>query len=331
MAKSKTSEAEKRVFWAMLPTFFLVGVGLYVLFNCSFSVQPHEQAVVLRTGKLIATKGPGLHFKIPVIDEVILVSIEEHSLRLPDLEEYYSEGRRRRNDTPESLMLTADLNAAVVEWTVQWRVQDPAKFLFSIDAKEVDAIMVATAMSVMHRMVGDYSIDEVLTGKREEVSIEALKGMQTLLDSYDSGIAITGLQMQRVTPPERVKPAFDAVNASIQLRDKLVNEANKERNRLIPSARARKDKMIREAQGYADRKRAEATGEINALKETYQAYKEAPEINRTRLYLEAMEEIVSQTGPKILIDPNVKGLLPFLNVESGTAVTPSESAEEAEQ
>ncbi|MBN1347089.1 MAG: FtsH protease activity modulator HflK [Phycisphaerae bacterium] len=313
--------------WGKILTWLPVLIGLYILahllWNGFYTVQPYERAVVLRFGKLHTVAEPGLHFMVPEVDEAIRVSIEEHSLRLPlqrppeeQTAKLTRQSARQRQEEP--LMLTGDLNAAVVEWTVQWRVDAPDKFLFSISADHIEETIHAVAQSVMHRLIGDYSIDEILTGKREEVGLEALKATQAMLDGYDCGIQITGLQMQRVTPPERVKPAFDTVNASIQLRDKLVNEANRERNQMIPQAQASRDGLIRDAEGYASRRKAEAQGEITALMAKYQAYLEAPEVTRQRLYLEAMEEVIRNAGPLYIVDQELRGMLPLLQLGGKT-------------
>jgi membrane protease subunit HflK len=213
------------------------------------------------------------------------------------------------------------LYAGVVEWNVIWRVAKPEEYLFSIHEDHVQNVITAVARSTMHRIVGDYSADEVLTGKREEIRIAALNQMQTSLDEYDCGVDVMDLQMQRVTPPDRVKPAFDEVNASLQHRDRRVNEGNMEKNKLIPLAKANRDKMIREAEGYAARRRAETKGEITALLAKYRAYKEAPEVTRQRLYLEAMEEVLGRSGPKTVLDSDLKGLLPLLNLSDAPAAT----------
>ena len=149
--------------------------------------------------------------------------------------------------------------------------------------------------TVMNRLIGDYSIDEVLTEKRNEIRVAAKEQTQKMLDGYKCGVIITDLQMQRVRPPRKVRPAFDAVNKSIQERDKLENEANKIRNKQIPEARAAADKKMRDAEGYAARRRAEVGGEIKALRARYEAYRQAPEVTRKRLYLDAMEEILSRS------------------------------------
>ena len=299
----------------------LVLTLLYVIWNGLYTVQPHEQAVLLRFGKFAGTTGPGLHFMMPLVNEVVKVDVAEKSMRLP-----YGMTVRVRDDEPdlmqqrnqeEALILTGDLYAAVVEWNVMWRVVEPKDFVFSINEMDIESTIIAVARSVMHQVVGDYSADEILTGKREEIGLAALEQMQRALDVYQCGVAIVGLQMQRVTPPERVKPAFDDVNASIQQRDQLVNEANKERNQLIPKAEIAADRLIREAEGYAARRRAEAEGEISALLAKYRAYQNAPDITRQRLYLEAMEEVLGESGPKTVLDDNLRGLLPLLNLQSG--------------
>jgi len=294
------------------PHAVLAALAVWIAWAGYYTVEPHEQVVLLRFGQFRGVEGPGLHFKVPFVDRAVFVDAAEHSVRLPVL--LGSENWRSRT-TAEPLMLTADLNAAVVEWTIQWRVRDPDKFLFSIDQRHVEPTLEAVAQSVMHRLVGDYSIDEILTGKREEVGMAAQRATQQLLDGYQCGIQITGLQMQRVTPPERVKASFDEVNASIQTRDRLINEANRERNRLIPTAEGQRDKLIREAEGYAARRRAEAQGEIAALLAQYEAYQAAPAVTRQRLYIEAMEEVLGAVESKTILDAELTGLVPLLQLD----------------
>lgn len=314
------------------PLLLMALLVVYLGWQSFYTVEPDEQAVVLRFGRYHATTEPGLHFMVPLVDQAVPVSVKENVVDLPRSRaarrETAGTGRQGGpSQSEENLMLTGDLNAEVVEWSLQWEVFDPKKYLFAIADDDIDRTIEAVAESVMHRLAGDYSIDEMLTAKRSEVEIEAEAATQRLLDSYDCGIRITGLQMQRVTPPARVKPAFDRVNASIQNKVKLVNEANEERNRLIPEAKAKKDQMIQEARGYADRRRAEVEGEIAALLAKYHAYQEAPEVTRRRLYLEAMEEVLSGAGPMTVLDADVKGLLPLLQLGSETPTLPARQQE----
>jgi membrane protease subunit HflK len=308
-----------------LPLFpWVVGLilALWLISDLSYTVKPYEQAVVLRFGKNHATTMPGLHFKVPLVDQVMKVSVEEHGLRLPfgrpSQSEEFVEPPRHTED--ETLMLTGDLNTASVEWTVQWKVTEPSQFLFRFpqDASDrfAENLLTTVARTVMNGLVGDYSFDEVIGAKRSDIAFKARGDSQRILDAYACGITVTALQMQRVIPPDRVKPAFDKVNASIQQKQKLENEAESERNKLIPEARASRDRLIREAEGYASRRRAEASGEIEALLAKYHAYQRAPEVTRQRLYLEAMQEVLQGVKNKTIIDSELKQLLPILNLDA---------------
>lgn len=295
----------------------VIFAGLLIVWKGFYTVRENENAVVLRFGKYHTTTTPGFHFCIPFVDEPLVVNVtEERRLRLP-----MGIGPERPDNVSEeaTLMLTGDLNASSVEWTLQWRIDDPQQKLFSFydprypesDAS-LEQVIIFAANSVMNRLIGDYSIDEVLTEKRPEIRLAARDATQAILDRYECGVTITDLQMQRVRPPAKVRPAFDAVNSAIQQRDKLENEANKERNQLVPEARAEADKKIREAEGYAARRRAEVNGEIEALRTKFEAYQLAPEVTRKRLYLESMERVLGNVENKIIIDDSLKQVLPLL-------------------
>lgn len=302
------------------PVVLVLAAAVYLAANSFYTVEPHEKAVVLRFGKYLPPEvESGLHFRIPLVDQVLKVSVEERSVRLP-----FGFGPDRPSGAPEeaALMLTGDLNATVVEWTIQWRVNDPYEYLVRFyrkgDEQYPERVIATVANTVMNRLVGDYSIDEILTGKRAELADRAREATQKILNDYQCGVEIRDLQMQRVVPPAQVRAAFDDVNASIQRRDKLENEAIAERNRLKPKALAEKDKMIKEAEGYAARRRAEADGEIQALLAKYRAYERAPDVTRQRLYIEAMEEILSQVETKVIVDSQLEGrVLPLLPLDQG--------------
>lgn len=305
----------------LLPILIVALALAYLIWQGFYTVAASERAVVLRFGKYHSTKDSGLHFKVPLVDDAVKVNTAEESMRLPYGVREGSGGRLlvERVNQEESLILTGDLYAGVVEWNVIWRVIEPKDYLFSIDIDHVKQAITAVARSTMHRIVGDYSADEILTSKREEVGVMAHQQMQQVLDGYECGVEIVDLQMQRVIPPARVRPAFDDVNGSIQHRDQLVNEAKRERNKVIPEAEAARDKLIRGAEGYAARRRAESQGEISALLAKYNAYKEAPEITRQRLYLESMERVIQNSGPKTILDGDLKSLLPLLNLGQDSA------------
>ena len=303
-------------------TLAILGLGVIVIFFVGsrlwYTVDPSEKAVVLRFGNYLFTADPGLHFCIPLVDTILTADMRERTLRLPTGGEGDRPPGRSNND--DVLMLTGDLNAAAVEWTLQWRVDDPKQYLFTFHHPLVDQdrylehIVTIIGRTVMNRLVGDYSIDEVLTEKRAEIGQQAREATQAMLDQYACGITITALQMQRVTPPEQVKASFAAVNEAVQTKDKFVNEANKERNIRIPKARADRDKLIQEARGYADRRRSEVKGEIDALMAQYRQFAKAPAETRQRLYLESLEKVLSSVKNKTIIDSDLNQLLPLLNL-----------------
>ena len=235
-------------------------------------------------------------------------------------------------------MLTGDLNLGHVEWVVQYRVKDPMDFLFKIGSTEridrrslpsgttsdVNAAVPDTisdvSESVMRKLVGDSSIDYVLTIGREQLAKEAEELIQEELDSFEAGVDIITVKLQTTSPPtEAVQDAFQEVNRARQKKEQVVNEALGERNSKIPAARGAKDKMIAEAEGYQNRAILETTGKINAFLAQLAEYEKAPDVTRKRLYLEAMEEILSQAGGKTIIDESVRGVLPLLNLDQGSS------------
>lgn len=305
----------------IIPIAIIVGVLLlaFVAFMSVYTVDPNEQAVVLRFGKEHKVSPPGLHFCIPLVDRVYIVSVEEHTVRLPFRSEDAKDARQYRED--ETLMLTGDLNAASVEWTIQWKIENPREYLFTFAHPDkenfIDTIIQTTAQTVMNRMVGDYSIDEVLTEKRSIIAEEALKATREMMQKYQCGVRIIDLQLQRVTPPAKVKPAFDEVNSAIQTRDKLISEAKKESEKLIPAAEAKKDEMIQAAYGYAKSRRASVDGELEALRAKYKAYHSAPDVTRRRMYLESMEDVLKGIESKTIIDAELNNVLPLLPLNEG--------------
>ncbi|NQT41322.1 MAG: FtsH protease activity modulator HflK [Planctomycetes bacterium] len=291
---------------------------VYVVFSAVYRVEAHEKAVVFRLGEYHNTSGPGLHTCIPIVDRVVKVSVEDRSLRLP-----MDGSSERTNDVAEgqTLVLTGDLNAASVEWTIQWKVNDPLEFVTRFykadNADYPQDVLRMVAQTVMHRLVGDHSFDEVLTAMRGEIAEEARLATQEILNRYECGIEILGLQMQRVSPPARVRPAFEEVNASIQLEKQSLHEAERKRNELLPKAEAEASKLRFEAKGYAARREAEADGEIESLNARATAYHESPVETRTRLYLEAMEEIMAGVESKTVIEAPLGRIWPLLNSRQG--------------
>ena len=287
--------------------------GLYAVGTSFYTVEPDEEAVVIRFGKYVDTTPPGLHFKLPFgIDQETKVKTKqvlqaEFGFRSQGI----SAGRTRyseRNFEDESLMLTGDLNVANVEWVVQYQIADPFKFLFQTSSPETNIRDVSE--SIMRRVVGDRSVTEVLTTGRVEISNNATVLMQQILDRYDMGVKIVTVKLQDVNPPDKVRPSFNEVNEAKQEQEKVINQAEERYNKVIPEARGEAEKMIAEAHGHATRVVNRALGDAEKFDQIYNEYRRVPTITRRRMYLETMEALFEKFDNITIVDPQVKGLLP---------------------
>lgn len=291
----------------------LLGIGVYTSF---YTVEPDEEAVIIRFGKYIETTPPGLHFKFPFgVDRHIIVQTTKiHQLEFGfRTTEIRKQGHTRYSNplAHESLMLTGDLNVADVEWVVQYKISDPYKYLFRA-SNPIQNIR-DVSESIMRRVVGDRSVNEVLTTGRVEISDEAKELIQGLLDEYDIGIYISSVKLQDVNPPEVVRASFNEVNAAKQEQEKVINQAEESYNKVIPAARGKADELISQAEGYALSKVNRAEGDADKFKAISREYKRAPSITKKRLYLETMEEVFSKLENVTIIDKDVSGVLPIYN------------------
>ncbi|MFC1666269.1 FtsH protease activity modulator HflK [Candidatus Omnitrophota bacterium] len=289
---------------------------LIFLFSGLYSVGPDEVGIIRRFGKYIRTTDPGLHFKIPMgVEKVNNVKVqyifkEEFGFRTlkPGIKSQYSS----RGYFEESLMLTGDLNVLVVEWIVQFKLKDPVKFLFKVRDQRETIRNVSEA--VMRQVVGNNSVGEVLTTRRVEINLEVQDKLQEILDFYDSGVQIVTVKLQDVNPSDEVKPSFNEVNEAKQEKEKMINEAWEAYNKAIPAAKGQAEKTIRESEGYALKRINTARGDAARFIDTWGAYKEAKEVTRKRLYLEAMNEILPRSGQKYIIDFSSSNILPLLKL-----------------
>lgn len=169
----------------------------------------------------------------------------------------------------------------------------------------------------MRRLVGDVSVDHVITIGRDQIAGDAKVQVQEMLDGFETGIDVVTVKLQAATPPDEVKDAFDQVNRARQIKERMVNDALKERNRQIPAARGERDGAISKAEGYKERVVKEMTGRANAFLARLEEYEKSPEVTRTRLYLEAMEKVLLQVEHKIVLDESIRGVLPLLQLDPG--------------
>lgn len=304
----------------------VVVVLLWASNSMFYKVEADSKGVVLRLGKLSTQTPPGLHFKLPwPIDKAYTVPVakvqSEEFGRTTVKAGRRTEYTQSRDDPIMARMLTGDLNLAHVEWVVNYRISDAAKYLFKIGgergighANNARDLIRDVSESVMRQLVGDVSVDSVITTGRQRIETNAKQRMQAELDRFESGIQISAVKLKSATPPDKVKDAFDAVNRAKQSKERVVNEAKGERNRLIPAARGKRDRTIAEAEGYAIRVQKEANGNAKAFLAKLNEYNKAPEVTKLRLYLEAMEEVLQQVDDKIIIDESIKGVLPLLHL-----------------
>ena len=216
--------------------------------------------------------------------------------------------------TAEAVMLTGDLNVAVVEWIVQFRIRDARAYLFHV--RDVPETFRNMSEAAMRQVVGDHSVDEVLTIGREAIALQAKEELQRLCNLYGIGIEVQQLVLQDVNPPDAVKPAFNEVNQAIQEKERSINEAWADYNKEVPRAKGEADQAVRAAEGYALERVNKAEGDAKRFDAVYEEYKKAPAVTRKRIYLEAMAQLLPKLGRKLVIDEKAKGILPLLQLDA---------------
>lgn len=297
-------------------TILLVIIGLTLLFSGFFQIETEEVGVITRFGKYNRTVNPGLHVKIPLAERVFKVPVErqqkqEFGFRTssPGVRSEYS----KSGYVDESLMLTGDLNLADVEWVVQYRVEDPYQFLFKVRNPEVTLRDVSEA--AMRQVVGDRTVNEVITIGRAEIASKVQELVQDLCREYNLGLRIDQVVLQDVNPPDPVKDAFNAVNEAQQEKETLINQAKSEYNKVIPKARGQAEETIQKAEGYATERVNKAKGEAARFNDLYTEYVKAPQVTKKRIYLETMSEVLPKLGGKIITDDEGQNVLPLLQMQ----------------
>lgn len=276
-----------------------------------YRVQPDEQGVVLLFGKYRVTTEPGLRWHLPYpIETVETPSVENIQAIDIGFSTVGADRNRtqRRDVVEESLMVTGDQNIIDIDFTVQWKISDAVQYLFNI--RDQQATVKIAAESAMREIIGRTDIQPALTEARQEVESKTRELLQSILNEYEAGIEITQVQLQDVLPPAQVIDSFDDVQRARQDRARLRNEADAYRNDVLPRARGEAQRMIQEAQGYREKLQNEAEGEAQRFLSVYTAYKENPEVTRRRMYLETMQNVLSDID-KVILDSN-QGAVPYL-------------------
>jgi membrane protease subunit HflK len=288
------------------------------------TVGPEEEGVVIQLGKYNRTVDPGLNFILPFgLESMYKIPVQrqlkqEFGFRTIEASQRseYSSG----NYGDESMMLTGDLNLTDVEWVVQYRIVDSYRYLFRV--RNAEKTLRDMSEATMRKIVGDRTVNEVLTVGRQEVATSVEVLLQQLCDEYENGIRIDQVVLQDVNPPEPVKPSFNAVNEAQQERETLINQAEAEYNRVIPRARGEALETIQLAEAYALNRVNRAKGESDRFNSLFEAYVKAPEVTKQRIYLETMEKILPKIGNKIIVDEKGNNVLPLLNIDRAKAINP---------
>jgi len=300
----------------VLAVLVLAGVMAWTAF---YTVPSDSVAVVQRFGKYLKVVPPGLQYKLPLgVDAATIVPVkrqlkQEFGFKTPGATDPY-QGSRARDGRQETQMVTGDLNAALVEWVIQYRISDPVKFLFEV--REPSETLRYVSESVMREVVGDRTVDEVITIGRQEIETEALTKMQALSTKYAMGISIDQVQLKNINPPRPVQESFNEVNQAQQEKEKLINEARRDYNKVIPLAEGEKDQRIREADGYRLKRINEAEGDAARFSALLAEYKKAPEVTRRRIYIETLQGVMPGIRSKIIVDEEMRSILPLLNLDS---------------
>src|SRR6056297_1178737 len=291
-------------------------VAFILVFASFYTVDPEEVGVVRRFGEYQRTAEPGLNFKIPFVETTRIVPVErqlKQEFGYRTVESGVQTTYTKAGYVDESLMLTGDLNLADVEWVVQYRIADPYNYLFKI--RNPDKTLRDMSEAAMRQVVGNRTVNEVLTIGRASVAARVQEILQELNAEYESGIQIEQVVLQDINPPDPVKPSFNAVNEAQQQRETLINQAESDYNRVIPRARGEAEQAIQQAEGYAINRTNTAEGEVAAFVQLHQEYSLAPEITKKRIYFETLQELFPTIGTKVITDQDGTNVLPLLQMQ----------------
>jgi membrane protease subunit HflK len=297
------------------PLLFVLIIAVLAVWSSIYTVKQDEVGIVQLFGRYVRTTQPGLNFKLPLgIETVTKVNVKNIQTEEFGFTSGTETSRSRfvsAEDSTVALMLTGDLNVALVPWIVQYRVKDPYNFLFKV--RDVRRLLTDMAEATMRVVVGDRSINEVIS-KRAEIAAEARELLQRELDLAESGLHIVTSEMKKTNVPAPVQPSFNEVNQSVQEKEQMIYQAREEYNKAIPAAKGEADRTIKTAEGYGLERVNKAKGDAARFTALYQEYVKAKDVTRRRLYLEAMSELLPKLGDKYIIDSDQKNLLPLLNL-----------------
>lgn len=312
--------------WSDFERFLPLSVGIIpalflavAVYTSVYTVQAESQGVVQRFGRYVKTAEPGLRFKFPFgIDRVSHVPVRRQLKQEFGFGTTGSTNPTQTSDEQieERGMVTGDLNAATVEWVIQYRVRDPQLYLFKV--RDPGLTLRDISESVMRSVVGDRTVDEVITIGRQEIESDALAQLQDQVNKYELGLSIDQVQLKNVNPPQPVQPSFNEVNQAQQEREQMINVANGEYNKEVPRARGEANQKMQAAEGYALKRVNEAEGDVSRFNAVLSEFLKAPEVTKQRIYIETMQKVMPAMGRKIILDDSASQVLPLLNLSPQT-------------
>jgi len=297
--------------WMFPALIALIIAGVVGWFGFLVTVKADQVGIVLRFGEYVRQLPPGLHFRLPYpIEEVKLPQVTRLNRVEIGMRSSEGSGLSVRDVPEESLMLTGDENIVDIDFVVVWKISDAPDYLFKIQNPQGSVKDVSE--SSMREIIGQSDIEPILTSSRAETEGKVQKLIQRILNGYQAGIEIVEVQLQKVDPPAQVIDAFRDVQAARADEERLQNEAQAYANRIVPEARGEAERILQSAQGYRDRVIAEAKGEAERFEKVLEEYAKAPEVTRKRIFIDTMQEVLSNTD-KIIIDKDGGGgVVPYL-------------------
>ena len=294
-------------------TIGLILVLIFAVWSSIYRVELEEEGVLMTLGEYSGLVQSGIHIKWPAPIQTVVKIPTKRELEMEFGQRRQTESNRRTKRSEveeESLMLTGDLNVAVVPWKTQFRIAEPDKYLFKV--KDPIGTFRDMNEAVMREVIGDRSVNEVLTTGRQEIAAKMEEKLQDMCDQYENGLKINRILLQKVLPPKQVQDAFNEVNTAEQEKEKMINQALGDYNRIIPRARGEAEQTVQQAEGYAMDRVNRAKGDASLYNDLLKAYKKSPEVTKDRIYLETMANVYPKIKQKIILDKDLEGILPLL-------------------
>lgn len=315
----------KRGAWALA----VAAAGVWLALGV-FTVNAQEQGVVLRFGAFVKHVGPGTYWHLPwPIETAYTPNVKKPNQLDIGFKPSAEAGGQPEDKQEESYMLTGDDNIVDMQFSVFWRIKDANAYLFNIDRGASDDTVKALAESAMRQVVGEARLNDIMTSHREQIQARVQRLMQATLNSYNAGIEVVSVKMQKAETPSQVKKANNDVQKALADQDKKRTDAESYANSVIPQARGDAARIVEDAQGYKEQAIAQAKGEADRFAAIYQEYKRAPEVTRRRIYLETMTQVLAPMQ-KVIVDDAARGVniqIPAAKAASGKpSVSVSESA-----